>query len=185
MKKRFYLQNGKEVHFGDEIRTERIKETELGIVTRVTVIMVTEDNIDKLIERGIITVKEDKKYECVENINDCLNLIAKKAKMPSSEVFNLCDTLLKIYPVATLSILLRTIALDFEKKYKGKISDCPEVYCFGTISGKIYKIATSKVTNWGHFAAFRTAEDAKIAMKICQPILNMMYGEQKDKKCKS
>ena len=86
-----------------------------------------------------------------------------------------------ILPAAALSIILREIATELDKKYKDHIEKSPEIYVISTLDGRITKANKAHIRNYRNFAAFRTIEDAKIACKIVKPILKEMFKSKSGK----
>lgn len=69
----------------------------------------------------------------------------------------------EIYPSAASSVILRTIAVEFDKKYLGHIEDSEHIFVISTINGKIIEADKSKIKNYKNFSAFRSIKDAKDA----------------------
>lgn len=85
-------------------------------------------------------------------------------------------------PIVFLS-LLKEVALEFDQKYKGHISDSKEWWIVSIDDGKVYECKT-KPTHY-YVSIFRSKADAETACKILSPYIEAYYGEQKNKKCLS
>ena len=90
-----------------------------------------------------------------------------------------------IYPAAALSLLLREIAVEFDKKYKDHINDSEKIFAISILDGRIHEVVKKHIKNYRNFAAFRTLEEARAACKILQKELKFMFhnGKQENKKC--
>lgn len=81
-----------------------------------------------------------------------------------------------IYPAAALSIMLREIALELDRKYPDHISKSKELYIISVLDGRIHKVNDkSHIRSYKNFAAFRTIEDAKYACSLLSDHLRMMF----------
>jgi len=175
--KKFFLKDGSPVKFGDNISITKEKTTELGTVKRITIITLTKENVGKLLAKGVIVDEmPTNKPSVFTNLDEVHADLAARMKMSPDDFHKFMDTLWKVYPVSVLNMLLRDIALNFDKQYQGHISGCQSIFVLGITDGKIHNIKTSKDFNYGHFAAFRTLEDATKACELCAPVLVTMYG---------
>lgn len=109
-------------------------------------------------------VKEPK--EPPKDLDYYLNKVAKRNNMSFDKMDGFLCKLHSISPVSAVSILLREIAIEMDLNYEGHINDCEYVYAVSYINGKITRIKSSSCKNFRNFAAFRTEEDAKEALKI-------------------
>ena len=174
MKKKFYLKDGKVVNIGDEICIKEAKKSAFEEIKKVTILTVTEDSCEELVKRGIIFDK--KQVTLFKSLDEVFEDIANRMNMAREELDKFMNTLLNMYPVAALNVILRTIALNFDKKYDGHISKCSSIYMVSSFDGSIITGKNENIANWGHFAAFRTLKDAQVACAICSPILKMMFN---------
>ena len=104
-----------------------------------------------------------------------INKIADKLGWKIDKVYNYLNNIDSILPMAALSIILREIAIELDKKYEDHINNSPEIYVISTLNGKITRVYKAHIKNYRNFAAFRTIEDAKIACKIVKPILKELF----------
>lgn len=173
MEKLVLSQNGKEVKIGDKITVQhKINYPIKGVVT--IEITVNEETLPKLIEEEvIIPIKED---IIPMDLDFYIEKITKKLEWQSSQkTCNYLNNMYKILPSTLLSVILREIAIELDKKYKDHISDSPEIYVISLFDGRITKVNKAHIKNYRNFAAFRNIEDAKIACRIVKPILKEMF----------
>ena len=97
------------------------------------------------------------------------------------KVYNYLNSVDSILPAASLSMVLREIAIELDKKYEDHIENSPEIYVISLLDGRITKANKAHIRNYRNFAAFRTIEDAKIACKIVKPILKEMFKSKNEK----
>lgn len=165
-------ESGKEVELGDFIY--EIYETGgYHFIGKKT--MITKDNLNDFVEKGILVVEEDTLTldEVVEHI---ANRIGWKPENVEKYLSNLYD----ISKSALFEILLKEIAIMFDKKYKGHISECKQVWVFSKVTGTINLMNTCNVKSFKNFAAFRTREDISLAIHILSKAVEDLYGEQKN-----
>ena len=126
--------------------------------------------------KDIGAIKESKATD--KELTDYFGLVCKQHKI-SPDVLK---KLFSISPSTTLSLLLRTIAVDMDNQYEGDISKCETVYLFDKLTGKPFEFPVKQAKNLRNVAAFRSKEDIEQALKICAPIVKKMYsfGKQKD-----
>lgn len=187
--KKYYLANGNEVQLGDTIyKAEKINHPVFGKGKVVEHILVTKEELPKLIEAGIITVKENSPAPTSPVLNDgevsmdlefYVQKIADKLGWKIEKVYNYLNTVDTILPAAAFSMVLREIAIELDKKYKDHIENSPEIYVISNADGRITKVNKAHIKNYRNFAAFRTVEDAKIACRIMKDVLKEMFKSGK------
>ena len=183
--KKFYLANGKEVKLGDTIcRVEDKNHPLFGKCKLSDYILITKHILPKLIEAGIITVKQDKDKsvspvqkgnEVPTDLEYYIQKIAEKLGWKIEKAYNYLNSVDTILPAAALSMILREVAIELDKKYKDHIEKSPEIYVISMLDGKITKINKAYIKNYRNFAAFRSVNDAKIACSIVRDILKEMF----------
>lgn len=111
--------------------------------------------------------------------------LAIKRGWQVSQMVDFFRELWDFYPAAALSLLMREIAVELDKKYKDHINDSDKIFVISMLDGKIHEVVKRHVKNYRNFAAFRTLEDARIACKTLQKELRFMFhnGKQENKKC--
>lgn len=187
--KRFYLANGKEVQLGDTIcEVKEINHPVFGKGKVVEHILVTKEVLPKLIEAGVLTVKEGadkpalpvlKDGEVSMDLEFYVQKIADRLGWKIEKVYNYLNSVDTILPAAALSMVLREIAIELDKKYEDHIEKSPEIYVISMLDGRITKTNKAHIRNYRNFAAFRTIEDAKIACRITRDILKEMFKSGK------
>lgn len=137
--------------------------------------MLTKENLKDFVDKGILVVEED-----VLTIKKVVEHIANRIGWKPENVKKYLNNLYDISKSALFEILLKEIAIMFDKKYKGHISECKEVWVFSKATGTINLMDTCNVKNFKNFAAFRTHEDISLAIYILSKAVKDLYGEQKN-----
>lgn len=151
MKKYFLKESGKEVEVGNTIRrAEEIDHPILGKCKSTTDILVTESILPKLIEAGIIGIKDDKSTCTSEDfdVECCIQRIADRMDWQYNKTVGYLNKISEIYPIAAFSILLREIAVELDKKYEDHIENSEEIYTISTLNGKITKVNKATIKNY-------------------------------------
>ena len=189
---KFILKNGEEVKMGSTLIKKSAINTPLGKGIIIKEIIVNEKPLPELLQEGILTplgcthrndctCKHCIKSEVPMNIDFYIERIATRLGWKPEKVYNYLNNVDSILPAAALSIILREIATELDKKYKDHIENSPEIYVISTLDGRITKANKAHIRNYRNFAAFRTIEDAKIACKIVKPILKEMFKSKSGK----
>lgn len=189
---KFILKNGEEVKMGSTLIKKSAINTPLGKGIIIKEIIVNEETLPKLLKEGILTpigcahstdctCKHCAKSEVPMDMNFYIERIAARLGWKPEKVYNYLNSVDSILPAAALSIILREIATELDKKYKDHIENSPEIYVISTLDGRITKANKAHIKNYRNFAAFRTIEDAKIACKIVKPILKEMFKSKSGK----
>lgn len=136
-----------------------------------------------LIHCDIIKEKPSEKNETsVITLEKVLDIIGKDLNLIPELTDVFMDTIWRAYPVAALNIILRTIALELDKKYPDNIRRCSNLYYISTLNGRIYPIEASRITNYKTISLFRNLEDAKIACSIVRPYLKALFHKDSNGK---
>lgn len=173
MSKFIFTKTGTEVKFGDIMSLTYDKETPLGKTKISYQTTLTEENFEYFLATGIIT--EICPVKAPTDLEYYINKIANRLNWNYNKTLNYISNLKKINNAAVFSILLKEIALEMDKNYEGHISKIPEIYTISTATGTINKIKNSYVKNYKNFAAFRSEEDANLAIKILYSIYKEMF----------
>ena len=156
---------------------------------------VNAENIFDIFKSLIESTKSDKEVkENVDKKEDKVTIYPKLYYIKNLAIKRGCTVpqmvdffreLWDIYPAAALSLLLREIAVEFDKKYKDHINDSEKIFAISILDGRIHEVVKKHIKNYRNFAAFRTLEEARAACKILQKELKFMFhnGKQENKKC--
>lgn len=176
MEKFVLTANGKEVKVGDKLVKYAKVNAPIGEGIIAQEVLVDENIISELLKVGVIKpVVGDIVADVPMKIDYYVEKIAKRLGWKVDKVFNYLNNVDAIMPAAVLSIVLREIAVELDKKYKDHIENSPEIYVISTFDGRITKTNKAHIKNYRNFAAFRSIDDAKIACKIVKPILKNMF----------
>ena len=185
--KKYFLNNGEEIKFGDIVNAVKNEGWKKTIITCTF----DKDSIDSLKELGIIIEKdvEEKSTEKQENPNKelvskipyldyVIDYVAGKIEISRIDAVRYLNALGKINPTAALSVYLKRIAHKLNKKYaKTPIRSLSEIYIVSAYSGKVVAICPKDVKNLSNFAWFRTREDAEFARKCVISLIERMFGK--------
>ena len=183
---KIYLTNGKEVQIGDTLaKTSKVVDPLFGEGTMVQHIVVTKDTLPKLIEAGIVTTRPTKptvtETKVPIELEYYIQKIADRLGWKLEKMYNYLNTIDVIFPAAALSLILREIAVELDKKYKDHIQNSPEIFAISMLNGRIGRINKAYIKNYKNFAAFRSIEDAKIACSIVRDVLKEMFKDTSGK----
>ena len=185
--KKYFLNNGEEIKFGDIVNAVKNEGWKKTIITCTF----DKDSIDSLKELGIIIEKdvEEKSTKKQENPNKelvskipyldyVIDYVAGKIEISRIDAVRYLNALGKINPTAALSVYLKRIAHKLNKKYaKTPIRSLSEIYIVSAYSGKVVAICPKDVKNLSNFAWFRTKEDAEFARKCVINLIERMFGK--------
>lgn len=178
MSKFIFTKTGTEVKFGDIMSLTYDKETPIGKTKISYQTPLTEENLEYFLVAGIIKEVKHKglcPVKAPTDLEHYINKIANRLNLNYNETLDYISNLGKINTATLFSVLLKEIALEIDKSYEGHINKLPEIYVISTITGEVNKIKSSYVKNYRNFAAFRSKEDADLAIKILYPIYKEMF----------
>ena len=111
----------------------------------------------------------------IEDINYYINLLAIKHGWKKYKMYSFLGKVYEINPGAAISIMLKEIAIELDKKYSDHIRFSPEIYAYSMASGKIVQLDKANIKTFKFFAAFRTKEDAEFAVKILSVLIDKIF----------
>ena len=128
---------------------------------------------------GFEIIFEDLSKPSLKNENKDLNyyikLLADKHNWKKDKMNGFLGKLYEINPGAVISIMLKEIAIELDKKYPDHIRFSPEIYIFSANSGKIVQLDKDNIKTFKFFAAFRTKEDAEFAIKVIDRLIDKIF----------
>ena len=189
---KFILKNGEEVKMGDKLIKHGVINTPLDKRLIIQEVIVNEKTLPELLKAGVLTpagcahgtdctCRYCAKSEISLDMNFYIEKIAARLGWKPEKVYNYLNSVDSILPAAALSMVLREIAVELDKKYEDHIENSPEIYVISLLDGRITKANKAHIKNYRNFAAFRTIEDAKIACKIVKPVLKEMFKSKNEK----
>lgn len=176
-KKFVFVDNGQPCNLGDNIYS-------INHEGMIIIVEITEENRNELIKHGVVkevpqelekSKNESKKTFVNLDLNTVVEKICKATGWKPLKAANILDKITDINSAVILSLSLKIIAVEMDKKYKDHISKSPEIFVFSLFDGKIHKADKSKIKNYRNFAAFRTLEDAQFACNIFRDQINEMF----------
>lgn len=183
---KFILKNGEEVKMGDKLIKHGVINTLFSKEVIIQEVIVNEKTLPELLKAGVLTpagcahgtgctCRHCAKNEVPMDINFYVERIAARLGWKPEKAYNYINSVDSILPAAALSMVLREIATELDKKYEDHIENSPEIYVISLLDGRITRANKAHIRNYRNFAAFRTIEDAKIACKIVKPVLKEMF----------
>ena len=128
---------------------------------------------------GFYIIHEDYNKSSLKNENRDINYyiksLADKHNWKKDKMDGFLGKLYEINPGAVISIMLKEIAIELDKKYPDHIRFSPEIYIFSANRGKIVKLDKDKIKTFKFFAAFRTKEDAEFAIKVMGGLIPKIF----------
>lgn len=175
-KKFIFVDNGQPCNIGDFIQFDNSNDASINILVTVHV-------LNLLIEHGIVVeVSQNEEQSKEENKKitnpyrtTVIDNIGRITEWKAMKTANILDKLTEVNPAAVITLALKIIAVELDKKYKDHISNSPEIFVFSMLDGKIHSICKSQIKNFKNFAAFRTLEDAQFACNIFKDELEKMF----------
>lgn len=175
-RKLFIKKTGVETKIGDVLLKMKAL---FGMPLPSDVVEITEDNVQSLIDEGILEEKlveeeskisepsvEDKKadIECdteEEQVLDLIGHMADRLEWSNNKVIKFLRNLLIVDDSAVYKVLLDEASLIFEEDYEDSIESSKEVWVVNSFNHKVDKVKNpSAITCWDEFAAFRSEEEA-------------------------
>ena len=113
-------------------------------------------------------------------VPDCLDFyilsLAKRLNWKPDKVLGFLNKLAEIRPILPFNLLLKEIAVELDKQYDGHIKNSKEIWVVSVLNGSICMVNKDEITTYDNFAAFRTKEDAKFALKVLAEQYNDIFG---------
>lgn len=167
-----------EVHLGDDVSVHKMPLLDARI-------FLDAEAVEKLKRLGIIRVINDVyiplyiKYY----VSAIATSITPKGSLLNG-AYEFLERLERYNKGAYFSLLLKEIAITLDQKYTDVITKSSDIYTISTLNGKIYKLIKKGIKNYRNFAAFRSEEDAQIAVRILEPLLKSMFSDDRKQKSK-
>lgn len=157
MTKYILKSTGNEIKFGDNISCISRKGNTISKFCGIF----NNDSIEFLVENDMIEIKYD------FNIYHVLESLCKRFKLGDTECENFINTLIRISPMAFLSVMLKEISYIMDVRNKDNFKTYNKLYCVSSKDLSILEIDPSdKSIIWDNIAFFRTEEEAKNALNI-------------------
>lgn len=152
--------------------------------------------IDYLVSNNIATPlyenKTSQKKECQTNfIAQCIknrdyHLIAKevieyinkRTEWSDKQVKKIFHTLNMVASLSVISLILKATAIILDKQYIDHISKAKEIYSIDTNDGSIYMLDDINEISWQITAAFRSKEDAELAIVILKGLTDYYFNDK-------
>lgn len=124
-----------------------------------------------------IKIDESAEETTVPNCLDfyILNL-AKRLNWNPNKVLSFLNKMAEISPILPFNLLLKEIAVGLDKRYDSHIKNSKEIWVVSVLNGSIGRVNKDEITTYDNFAAFRTKEDAKFALKVLAEQYNDIFG---------
>lgn len=137
------------------------------------------NNIKNSKEKNISN-KIIKKYSFIDRV---LDYVANKLNGTTVDALIYLNNLEKINISAALSVYLKIISHELNKKYiKTDIIKLPEIYIISIYSGKVVAIYPKNIKDLNNFTWFRSKEDAEFARSCVINLIEKMFGKDDQSK---
>ena len=177
MYKYYASDSGKEVKVGDVLTL-----TASDHPASLTMNIQDEGDLEILFKHDVLIRKEEKPKQQSKPISvtyeRAIERIADRVGWKKEKVKGYIDNLRVINPVAALNVVLRELAMEFDRKYPDHISECDKIWVFEVTHGTVKTLKNNNVhpLYFSGFAAFRTFLELVEALEVCDPILGQIYG---------
>lgn len=131
--------------------------------------------VAKLIEKNKEKIITEVEEQIPLNLDYYVGKLAERKNLEVKKVEALLNRISTINFSSVFQILLREVAIELDKKYPDHIEESEEIYGVSLTNGHIFKMDKKFIKNFRNFAAFRTANDAKLACKITRNLLKVMF----------
>ena len=165
----------KPVKLGDFIEVQSQKKCTFGTILRYEKFMITQENVDSLVDKGILKIVDSTKADIPTDISFYVKKLAKRLHMPVEDVCNMLDNLNEENPGLTLNLLLSQIAKVCNNNANISLEKAKEVYYISIHSGDVYSAPIMGNVHYTNY--FLKYEDAVLAKKILAEQFAMMYGK--------
>ena len=133
--------------------------------------------LDALAKELGIKIDESNEETTVPNCLDFYILsLAKRLNWKPDKVLGFLNKMAEIRPILPFNLLLKEIAVELDKQYAGHIKNSKEIWVVTVLNGSIGRVNKDEITTYDNFAAFRTKEDAKFALKVLAEQYNDIFG---------
>lgn len=172
---KFYLTTtGEEVHIGDTIKGTIKRDNS---ITKL-IVTLTEDLIPMLTELGVLITPEKEQPVTIPSEEDVIKEASNILKLSYNDTKDLLDKLAVNMPSVKFSIMLKSLAIILDRKYKDHISKSEKIFGISSMNGRIGEFPKEEISNYKNFAAFRTIEDARIACKVLRKQFKEMFKNE-------
>lgn len=164
--KMYFKETNEEITFGDVIVLEdNFTHDFFGDVTMKTEVTVTKDNYKSLEENGIIYVVNPE-----VDLDDIRKMVLKRMatryKWEEGRLVRILKAIYEVHPAASVSMILKEIAMLLDEKYSGHISNSPTLFVISLADGEVHAIKRESIKSFRNIAVFRTVMDARYAKQI-------------------
>lgn len=149
--------------FGNEVEVESN-----NLTLRLLSMLIEDDAV-------VLASAHPQEPEVCMNLNFYEIKVGAKLGLNPEQSLDFFDSIASYSPAAALSLVLKQIALELDKKYPDHIKESEKIFTVSTLNGKITEVPKGAIRNYRNFAAFRTLEDAKIACRISKSLLKAMF----------
>lgn len=161
------------VSIGDTIVSETEISTFFGPVKASFRVNVTKDNIDSLVDEGILYTKKEEKADLPFTFDYVVEHYCKRIGWDPVKFIDLFADISSVNLAPFFTILLKETAVLLDKQYEGSIAEVENPFVISLENGCIMQY--HKIENIKYVSLFRSAEDAELALTILEPIHRKMY----------
>lgn len=125
-----------------------------------------------------VDIDEPNKVEAPDCLDYYIVNLAKRLNWHPNKMLGFLNKMADISPVLPFSLMLKEIAVELDKKYDSHIKNSKEIWVVSVLDGSIGRVNKEEITTYNNFAAFRTKEDAKFALKVLAKQYNDIFGRK-------
>jgi hypothetical protein len=176
--KYFNKNSHKEVKIGDTMAIKTTVDTIFGPAESIVHITVTQDNVNTLVEHGIL----EKEGNPTLTIEACVEAYARKLQLEVEHVGTLIEHMIDngMYSFV-LQIFLKG-ASELLSPPIEMVKGLSKVFVISLIDARIYDVPSDAIQTYEHFAYFVSRSQAKQVKRLLKELFAHMYGEQENSK---
>lgn len=172
-KMKYFLANSdKEVKIGDTIPIKLDVDTPFGNATAIIHVVLTEDNLDKLLIGNHI--RKEKKL----TVDTCIEILSDKLSITVEETKALLIGMLESGMMQSTAVhMLLMAASEYLSPSIKEVKALPQVYTISLVNGRIYTVQTCDISTYRHFPYFVSKTQAKYVKAMLNDVFSEMYGK--------
>ena len=178
---KYFSKNGhKEIKIGDTMAVRTTVDTIFGPAEQFVHITVTQDNVETLVEHGIL----EKEGTPTLTLEECVEAYANKLKLDTKYLKGLMELMLEAKMFSPLLSIFLKGASEILSPQVEMVKELSKVFVISLVDARIYDVPTESIKTYDNFAYFVSRTQAKQVRRLLKPLLEQMY-EQEDSKCPS
>lgn len=170
MKRIFNAETGEECFIGKPFH---LTYKDKGFSATIDTSSLSKEMVNTLVKGGFLVYNAPKPKLTLAYL---ISKLAERMSLSDVETLKTVRSIYHQYCPAAISLLLRTAAIELDKKYEDHISNCKTVFVVNTENGFIERRLASEIKSYRTIAAFRTEADAISAYMAIIPLMRHLYS---------